>query len=137
MFTDFANIVSHRYKSEKSLTKWSSESKRKILFHIVCEQILRDDYDEKTINQEVPYGSRIGMGNSYLDVVLSKVKIFRLHAAFHDALGHCKMKYDKGPGYSYIFHLPINSCFLGHVTGLLYWLYSFFFQRRLYNRLDI
>lgn len=112
-------------------------SQRNLLFHAICQELLKDDYDKEKVNKDVPYGSIIGIGNSYLDLIFNKMKIFRLHAAYHDAFGYCKTKYNKGPGYSYIVHLPINSCFLGHVTGLPFWLLMSLVNRTLYCKLDI
>lgn len=111
---------------------------RHLLFLTVCEIILKDLYNSEKIEAEAPYGSLIGIGNSYLlEPFLKSLKIFRLHAAFHDAFGYCKSGYNKGPGYCYIINLPINSCFLGHITGLLFWIYLSIFNRKLYSSFNI
>ena len=110
---------------------------RKILFHAVCQDILNDEYDIRQVSKDVPYGALIGIGNSKLDKVFKHLKVLRLHAAYHDAFGYCKSQYNKGPGYSYIIPIPLNSCFIGHVTGLLFWIYSALFDRRLFVNLDI
>jgi hypothetical protein len=80
---------------------------------------------------DVPYGGIIGIGNSNLDIPFRRLKIFRLHAALHDAFGYCKTKYNEGPGYSYIINIPWNSCLIGHVTGLFYCLYLYFCRHNL------
>ena len=119
MNREFLERTLHRYKLVKNEEVFLNQ--RKALFHAVCQELLGDDYDRDTIKKEVPYGSIIGIGNSYLDIILGKIKLFRIHAAYHDAFGYCKARYDKGSGYSYIIRVPFNSCFLGHVTGIMYW----------------
>ena len=96
---------------------------RKNYFIAACKSL---DYkvDIDAVNDENPYGGTIGIGNSRLDIVLRCSKIFRLHAIFHDAAGYMKGRYNVGPGYCYACRwCPINSCLLGHVTGLSYCLY--------------
>lgn len=134
-FSDMVNHTLTRYESLKTVN--FSLSKRKILFHAVCQEVLKDEYDENKINEEVPHGGLIGIGDSYLDLILNKFKIFRVHAAYHDAFGYCKSKFNKGPGYSYIIPFPFNSCFIGHVTGLYYWLYLTVSRSSFIARLDV
>ena len=69
-------------------------------------------------NAECEYGGLIGPGNSFLHHLLQKFKLFRVHAAFHDAIGF-KKRYNLGPGYVYTLgEEPLfkNSCLLGHFT---------------------
>lgn len=76
------------------------------------------------INEDCRYGGTIGMGDSYLDNVLKHFKIIRLHAILHDSTGYMKQKFGIGPGYCYnLSNCPINCCFLGHVSGLIYCMY--------------
>ena len=110
-----------------------SEDERKLLFNAVCKFILKDEYNEDEIKLDAPFGSKIGVDDSKLDLLLKHFKIFRMHAAFHDAFGHCKIRYDKGPGYSYIWKVPFNSCLLGHISGLFFWLFVSLFNRKLYR----
>ena len=110
---------------------------RKLLFYAVCKELLREDFDFERLDTEAPFGSIIGVDNSYLDIAFRHSKLFRLHAAFHDAFGYCKYDCDRGPGYSYIFKLPINSCLFGHVTGLSYWSFIALFDRKTFHRLDV
>ena len=81
---------------------------------------LDKDVDLEHINKDCLYGGRIGVGDSRLDAYLQRLKIFRLHAIFHDSTGYMKNKYNIGPGYCYAINCPINSCYVGHVTGLIY-----------------
>ena len=75
-------------------------------------------------NTTRPYGGTIGIGNSRLDVILKHFKIFRLHAILHDAAGYMRDCHEVGPGYCYVWNnFPINSCLLGHITGLSYCIY--------------
>ena len=110
---------------------------RKLLFYAVCKELLGEEFSFETIDTDAPFGSIIGMDNSYLDLIFKHSKIFRLHAAFHDGFGYCKYQNEKGPGYSYIFNLPINSCLLGHVTGLAYWFIMSIIDRETYKKLDV
>lgn len=73
------------------------------------------------VESDRPFGGLIGVDNSYLDRIFGRFKIFRLHAILHDAAGYMKEVNDIGPGYCYaIRKCPINSCILGHITGLSY-----------------
>ena len=77
-------------------------------------------------NSECEYGGLIGPGSSRLQPVLQNFKLFRVHAAFVDAIGFMKTQYNLGPGYVYALdEKPIfkNCCLVGHVTGLSVWIY--------------
>ena len=50
-------------------------------------------------------------------------KVFRLHALLQDAAGAVRSHIVKVPGYSYMIGRGPNSCWLGHVTGLLFCLH--------------
>jgi hypothetical protein len=83
-----------------------------------------------------PYGGLIGRDNSPLDRILSRSKVLRLHAVIHDAAGYMKSSHNIGPGYCYMLgNCPINCCFLGHVTGIAFCLYSKSFNPS-YSRLQ-
>jgi len=79
------------------------------------------------------------IGNSFVDMVFEHFKIFRLHAAFHNASGFMKSYQSKGPGYCYpLSGTPINSRIIGHVTGLVYCLYlKFYTPHYFYNYFDV
>lgn len=85
-----------------------------------------EKFNLKLLEQN-PYGGVIGIGNSCFELIFSHFKIFRLHAAFHDASGFMKSYFNAGPGYCYTLSFPLNSCFLGHVTGLAYCVYLKYF----------
>ena len=63
-----------------------------------------------------------------MDSVFRYSKIFRLHAIVHDAAG--------GLGYCYEIGRGLNSCLLGHVTGLLFCLYVKLFLPSIFNSVD-
>ena len=93
---------------------------RKNYFLAAC-RTLDNKCDLYTINEQCPYGGIIGMGDSKLDCILKRFKFMRLHAVIHDAAGFMRQRYNIGPGYCYMINnCFVNSCFLGHVTGLWY-----------------
>ncbi len=101
---------------------------RKNYFLAACFTIdFKVDLD--VANEKCPYGGLIGIGKSRLDNYLRRYKIFRLHAILHDAAGFMKRYSDSGPGYCYACpYVKINSCFLGHVSGIIYCLYLKYFN---------
>lgn len=82
-----------------------------------------------------PYGGLIGIDNSSLDKYLKESKVLRLHAILHDSAGFVKDVTNMGPGYSYVIPCSIQSCLLGHVTGIIYCLYIKLFHRSLFSSL--
>lgn len=112
-------------------------NRQHLLFLAVCK-VLHPSVDIYVISANNPSGGKIGIGDSYLNVLLSRFKIFRLHAAFHDAFGMMKSQYNIGPGYCYALsnRLP-NLCFLGHITGLCYWLKIYLFNRTLFTTISV
>ena len=99
-------------------------SRRKNAFLAVCYS-LNNEINLRYVNELAEFGGLIGPGNSNFDFFFKFFKVFRLHAIFHDAFGFMKSNYNVGPGYVYaISKKPIfaNSMFLGHITGLAYWL---------------
>ena len=75
----------------------------------------------------------MGMGNSRLKKYLDRFRLFQAHAGLHDACGYMKSVYNRRPRYVYAANCPINSCLLGHVTGLAFCVYLKYFRRALYN----
>lgn len=116
-----------RYYNYTSAT-FPTNTVRKNYFLAAC--LLLDKHcDVFETNLDCPFGGTIGIGNSKLHGVLKYLKIFRLHAIFHDAAGFMKREHGIGPGYCYMFSkCPINSCYLGHVTGIFYCVYLKFFS---------
>ena len=65
-------------------------------------------------------------------LLFAKSKIFRLHAILHDSAGSVKSTTTKGPGYCYVAPSLPSSCFLGHVTGLVFCLFVKIFASSVY-----
>ena len=57
-----------------------------------------------------------------MDYLFANSKMFRLHAILHDAVESVKSTTNKGLGYCYVLPRFPSSCFLGHVTELLFYL---------------
>ena len=97
-------------------------------------------HDIQTISASYPYGGLIGMGDArFMNPLLSRFKLFRIHAGYHDAYGAMKQLYNMGPGYCYMlpnWKLP-NNCFLGHITGLAHWLIKYLFYRHEFDSVDV
>ncbi len=124
------------YTIMKTIHKY--ESQRKNLFLATCRVILGPKkYNREKIMSDVPHGGIIGVNNSKLDIIFRHFKIFRLHAALHDAFGYCRSNYNEGPGYSYVVKCNFNSCLIGHVTGLIYATYICVFKKNQFNKLPI
>ena len=107
--------------------KWifPENSTSKNAFLAVCK-VINSDKDTKVINSDCKYGGLIGPGKSGLHPFLQNFKLFRVHAAVHDAFVFMKTQYNLGPGYVSAFgEEPLfnNCCLLGHVTGLSVWTY--------------
>ena len=101
---------------------------RKNYFIAACK-LLDDSVCIQNIEEDNPYGGTIGIGNSKLDILFRWSKIFRLHAIMHDAAGYMRRQHNVGPGYCYVFSgCPINSCLLGHLSGILYCSFLKFFS---------
>ena len=83
----------------------------------------KENFDYDNALKLRPYGWLIGIDNSSLDPYLNDSKILRLLAILHDAGGFIHELYTEGPGYSYMLHWKLNSCFTGHLTGIPFCLY--------------
>jgi len=130
-----SQILEDNYNLVKYL--FPKNSKRKNAFLAVCYCIDKE-INLHDINDLVPYGGLIGPGDSRMDIWFKHSKLFRLHAIFHDAFGFMRSNFNVGPGYVYALTekpIFINSMFLGHVTGLVYWLYLKIFHTKEFNRL--
>ena len=88
------------------------------------------------MEQKFKFGGLIGYENSYMDSVFRYSKVFRRHAILHDAAGAVRSYKDKGPGYCYMIGRGPNSCLLGHVTGLLFYLYGKLFLPSIFNSVE-
>lgn len=102
--------------------KFPKNSKRKNYFLAACLS-LDETICLPIVSIVCPFGGTIGIDDSCLDLFFKFSKVLRLHAILHDAAGYMKTNHDIGPGYSYVTGGLPNSCFLGHLTGILYCLY--------------
>jgi hypothetical protein len=110
-----------------------------LLFLTAC-LLLHPELEVEQFSQKYPHGGKIGIGNSWLNMIFKHCKVLRLHASFHDAFGVMKTEYNIGPGYCYADPWPEpspNLCFMGHWTGVGFWLYMYIFHRELYNLIPV
>ena len=108
---------------------------RKSLFQCACFCWDSGNSLGKT-DRKFEFGGLIGYQTFYLDSVYLYSKVFRLHAIVHDAAGAMRTNSGKGPGYCYIIRWGLSSCFLGHVTGLHFFLYLKFFLPSIFKSVD-
>ena len=87
-----------------------------------------------TINSNLV--EEIGYEGSFLDSVFRYSKLVRVHAILHDAAGAVRLQTGSGPGYYYMIRGGPNCCLLGHVTGLLFYLYVKIFLSYIFNLID-
>ena len=123
--------ISRLYPGLKVSFEHNSVRKNLFLSACFCWDSLRK------MNQKHKFGGTIGYGNSYLELLFRHFKTFRLHAILHDAAGAVRAHSGKGPGYCYMTGRGPNSCFLGHVTGLLFSLYVKIILPSIFNSVDI
>ena len=90
----------------------------------------------REMDQKFKFGGTIGYGNSYLELLFRYCKVFRLHAILHDAAGAVRAQSGKGPGFCYMIVRGPSSCWLCHVTGLLFSLYVKIFLPHIFNYVD-
>lgn len=113
-----------------------NKSKRKLYFLAAC-RVFEPNIDLDLARKLCPYGGLIGISNSSLDFLLKGSKILRLHAVLHDAAGFVSDNCGTGPSYIYASSLnSLNSCFLGHVTGILFCLRLKFLHPTSFNELQ-
>ena len=99
-------------------------TQRNKAFLAVCYSI-NNEINLQFVNQFDKFGGLIGPGENKLHHFFKCLKIFRLHAIFHDAFGFMRSTYNVDPGYLYaLSEKPFfaNSMLLGHITGLTYWI---------------
>ena len=107
---------------------------RKNYFLAACFHI-DNTVDYEFINTHCPHGGIIGIDNSRLEILLGNYKLFRLHAILHDACGYMKAHNNIGPGYIYAVSCSLNSCFLGHISGIVFGTYLKFVKKEIYGNL--
>lgn len=127
----------HRIHSDYQVVDhfFSENSPRKNYFLAACSY-LDPNIDLEFINDTCPYGGIIGVGDSNMEQIFKRFKVFRIHAVLHDACGYMRSCHSIGPGYSYVLPCKFNNCFLGHLTGLSFCLYLKFFKSNLYHVLE-
>ena len=72
------------------------------------------------IDQKLIFGRNNGHGDLYLEILFRHFKVFELQAILHDAAEAVQAYSGNGPGYCDMIGRATKSCFLGHVTGLLF-----------------
>ena len=113
-----------------------NKNKRHLYFVAACS-LFDSDLELPVALKLRPHGGLIGIDDSKLDPFLKHSKFLRLHAVLHDAAGFIKDYSNKGPGYVYaISSCGINSCFLGHLSGILFCLYLKWFKSYSFNLLE-
>ena len=88
------------------------------------------------INQKFPHGGLIGYGNSFLNFFFARLKVFRLHAILLDSAGAVKATTNKGPRYCYMIPIFPSSCFLGHLTGLIFCVFIKLYYNHIFKMPD-
>ena len=130
-------ILHNTFKLELELDpEFKNKTKRHLYFVAACS-LFDSDLELPVALKLRPHGGLIGIDDSKLDPFLKHSKVLRLHAVLHDAAGFIKDYSNKGPGYVYaISSCGINSCFLGHLSGILFCLYLKWFKSYSFNLLE-
>ena len=114
----------------------SQKMKNAKTFFLAACKIWGENINLEEINQKFPHGGLIGYGNSFLVFFFATLKVFRLHAILHDSAGAVKATTNKGPGYCYMLTNFPSSCFLGHLTGLIFCVFIKFYHPQFFKMLD-
>ena len=88
------------------------------------------------MDQKFKFVGTIGYGNSYLEFLFRRFKIFRLHAIPNDAAGAVRAHSGKVLSYRYKNGRGPKPCLLGHVTGQFFCLYVKLFLPFDFNCVD-
>ena len=88
------------------------------------------------MNQKFIFGGTIGYGDSYLEFFIRHFKVFRLHAILHDAAWAVWAHSGERSSYCSMIGRGLISCFLGHVTGLLFCFYVKLFLLLIFHSVD-
>ena len=127
-------------KEIKSDPTFAKNSKRKNYFLAACKCI-SPHIDLHDVNVKSPFGGLIGVNDSRLERIFSFSKIMRMHAVLHDASGFMKRYSNEGPGYIYVLgtYSPelLNTCFLGHITGVFYCCFLKVVDRSFFKSFDL
>lgn len=130
-------LLHNTFKIEiESNPEFENKNKRLLYFLAACS-LFDSELDLPIALKLRPHGGLIGIDDSSLDTVLKHSKVFRLHAILHDAAGFVKDYNSKGPGYIYAFGSgSLNSCILGHLSGLIFCLYLKLFRSKTFRMLE-
>ena len=135
MYLREEDVKSTHYKFKYLEQYFIKNENRKNYFLATCYHI-ENNIDLEFVDYSCPFGGLIGINNSCLDPLLKRFKVFRLHAILHDACGYMKNIRGLEPGYSYIIPCQISSCFIGHISGILFCVYLKLFKRSIFNLLN-
>ena len=116
-------------------TSFEHKSVRKNLFLSACF-CWDSGLSLRQMDQKIKFGGLIGNGSSYLDSVFRYSKVFRLQAILHDAAGAVRSHSGKVPGCCNKIGRGPNSCLLGDVTGLFFWLYAKLFLPSIFDSVE-
>ena len=108
--------------------------KRKDWFLAACK-IWDENKNLEENNQKFPHGGLIGYGNSFLVFFFARLKVFRLQAIIYDSAVAVKATTSKGPGYCYMLANVPSSCYLGHLTGLIFCVFIKFYHPQIFKML--
>ena len=95
-----------------------------------CRIFLRE------MEHKYKFDGTIGYVDSYLEFLFRLLKVFRLHAIVHDAVGAVTPRIGEGLGYCYMVGRGPISCSLGHVKGQLFFFYLKLFLPSIFNSVD-
>ena len=96
---------------------------------------------ENDLNYDVaiklrPYGGLIGIDDSSLDKYSNDSKILRLHLILQDAARFVDEVYNTDPTYCYMLPWKCNSSLIGHLSGIIFFLFVKLTRPELYHLLE-
>ena len=97
---------------------FENDSARKNAFLSVC-RCLETRFSLPEMDQKFIFGGTIGYGDSYLEPVVCRSKVFRLYTILHDGAAAVRSHGVKVPGYCRTIGREPISWLLGNVTGVL------------------
>ena len=116
---DVLNLVSNMRLQPKTIGNFLHNSTRRNFFLIGCYR-MDNSTPLREVDQKFLLDGKIGFRDSYLDSAFCYSEVFRLHAILYHAAGAPQVQSGKGPGYCYMIGRKPNTCFVGHVTGLMF-----------------
>ena len=110
-------------------------SDRKTFFQVNVSVGLLDFHYVRQM-KKITFGGTISYGDSYLELSVRHFKVFRLQALLHVFVGAEKSHGGEDLGHSHMIGQGPNSCLLGHVTGILFFLYLKLFLLSIFISVD-